>query len=186
MIILNFVSFEENKFFEQFLVQNLSRFLFLLFAFQIFSTKKSFSNNCGYPFFPSSSSSSTTTTTTTTTKKISTSFVVQVCRLRELSDKIGWLNSRMVQPWSSLDKEEPLGSQITFPFNNKLGCFKTKLTKQPIFLLSGKVIWQANGSLYIKSSMVYLTTYHRSGFGPRQRKKFFLSKTESNRKRSKL
>ena len=55
----------------------------------------------------------------------------------------------MIQPWSSLDKEESLACQITSPFNNKLGCFQIKMEnnaflKQPIFLLNGEGIWRAN------------------------------------------
>ena len=49
----------------------------------------------------------------------------------------------MVRPWSSLDKGSHLACQITYLFNNKLGCFL-------IFLLNGEVIWQANDSPFSK------------------------------------
>ena len=34
-----------------------------------------------------------------------------------------WLRLSIVHPWSSLDKEESLACQVTFPFNNKVGSF---------------------------------------------------------------
>ena len=57
----------------------------------------------------------------------------------------------MFKSWSSLDKGESLACQITFPFNQKIGCLKLDLfnfiLKQPSFLLNGEVIWQASDSL---------------------------------------
>ena len=57
----------------------------------------------------------------------------------------------MVRTWSSC--------HITSPFNNNLGCFllyfkKVCLTKQPIFLLKGKLSGKSVIRLYLKSSMV--------------------------------
>ena len=56
------------------------------------------------------------------------------------------LNNWISGPWRSLDKEESLVCQITFPLSNKLGCF---LNKIKTIALSGK----PETSLYLKSSM---------------------------------
>ena len=55
-----------------------------------------------------------------------------------------------IQPWSSLEKEEPLVCQITSQFNNKQGCLKKiALQKQPT-LLNEEVIWRASDSTLSK------------------------------------
>ena len=51
--------------------------------------------------------------------------------------------SSIPRRWRSLDKGESLACQITYPFNNNLGCFKIKFNR---FLLNDEVILQTSDS----------------------------------------